>query len=134
VTEGSRRRMRPPLPGDGHSRSHGLTLVTLPSGLRNSSWFPGFSRSPSSEPRESSSPGVFFWTDLWIGDGTLESLQSSAGKEKRTTIFATLGCCRVRWISRTRMGNAGARESDAHHKGWATLGASIPICLLTNAG
>ncbi len=50
LTEASRRRMRPPLPGEGHSRPQSLTLVTLPSGLRSSSWSPGRSRSPCSEP------------------------------------------------------------------------------------
>lgn len=65
---------------------------------------------------------------------TLESLQSRADRENRATIFATLGCGRVRWKSRTRMGNAGARESDSYCKGWATLGASIPSVCLPTAG
>jgi hypothetical protein len=72
--------------------------------------------------------------DSLMRQRTLESLQSRAGKETRATIFAALGCCRVRWISRTRMGNAGAREFDSYCKGWATLGASIPSVCLPTAG
>jgi hypothetical protein len=49
VTEASNRRMRPPLPGEGHSRPQSLTLDTLPPGLRSSNWSPDFSCSPDSE-------------------------------------------------------------------------------------
>lgn len=56
------------------------------------------------EPRERVHLPGYFLDGFVERQRTLESLQSRAGKENRATIFATLGCCRVRWMSRTRMG------------------------------
>src|SRR4029077_16205278 len=71
--------------------------------------------------------------DFLRSNGLLE-FAVERGKDTRATIIDTVGCCRVRWVSRTRMGNAGARESDSYCKGWATLGASIPSVCLPTAG
>jgi hypothetical protein len=77
------------------------------------------------------SPGREFISRSIFLDGfverqrTLESLQSRAGKENRATIFATLGCCRVRWISRTKQARLEARARidirKLYEKGQITL-------------
>ena len=57
-------------------------------------------------------PPAFQVPDRICGEGT-DSLEFAleSRQRDRATILVTLGCWRVRWIRRTRMGNAGARES-----------------------